>query len=369
MGLDSDLLSRLQNRRTEENQESEDMSLELKSSEKQNVFENMSDNESAEESAVNRLTGTNSGFCENGWESGIACAYKLLDDIRLRCAEMTDEEAEKTFGGTLDRISELLSTALAPTEMMPSEDLNSRLVPTDTGESEYIQSFEQHEAEPIEIDGDISRLDSGTLKLALKSVPKYASKIYYSISDRLSATEAISAGTEIKFVTSEQYLRDGVICVNPVRENEVSVSVFCQYDFPNGESVVSDPVELVFSDKPKKRIFYRIEWKKGGWLSRGTRPVSARLIARSDTNYLPDLQVIYRKDGYIPTSLEDSGVEVLCSVESMPIDNENKTAIFEIPQSAWKMLAQGTALKMVLSDSGLTDYELICEDIASMQIK
>ncbi len=299
------------------------------------------------------------------WEPVVSAITSQIEEIRKRCASMNEADSSATYQKTLCDVQEALAAVLSgkPSSMTALAEVNT------VSEEAYIQSMVQVEQIPLEIDDTATQLINGTVKLVLKTIPPYATKIFYSAGTP-TGTGALSGGGDIESVSAAQYKRDGLICIKTEAGTDTMVSVFCQYGFPNGDKPVSEPVTILLSDKPKQRISYQIEWQTGReWFTKKSRTTAARLVIRTDAYVVPELVLLCRKDGYIPSGKDELGVIVLGTYGGISIEDDRKTVSFELPVAQWQTIAPRTALKLVFADDDLTGYELVCEDISSMQTR
>ncbi len=299
------------------------------------------------------------------WEPVVSAINNHMEEIRKLCASMNEADSSAAYRKTLCDVQEALFAAL-------SGKTSGTAAPAEVNtasEEAYIQSMVQVDPIPLEIDDTATQLINGTVKLVLKAIPPYATRIFYS-AGTLAGAGALSGGGEIESVSAVQYKSDGLICIKTEAGTDVTVSVFCQYEFPNGDKPVSEPVTIVLSDKPKQRVSYWIEWQTGKeWFTKKTRTTAARLVIRTDAYVVPELVLLCRKDGYIPSGKDEPGVIVLGTYGGVSVENDRKTVSFELPVAQWQMIVPRTALKLVFADDNLTGYELVCEDISSMQVR
>ena len=291
-------------------------------------------------------------------------AEALLGELRARCKSVTGTQEQPAADAAVDAVLSALENALHP-EPAPSFVFEGSALPHASDELLSVEDIfvevPGYEATPPSIDPSLSWLQGGKLRITLRSIPSYARRLYYILSP-----PGAEASGEILNVTREQYQRDGMLYAD-VMQQEITVTLFWEFVFPNGESLTSENVKMVFSDKPKKRVSYRIEWTKEGW--RRSRTVAGRLTLSSDAHILPEMKLIYRRDGFIPIDANEDGAEVLYTFKGYCAQNESNALLLEFPDTKWKELPKGTALRLVVSDDSAKEYELNCEDIASMQIQ
>ena len=227
--------------------------------------------------------------------------------------------------------------------------------------------------EKCEIDRAGSRIEGGKLKILLQKWPKTLERIHYIVATK-TGSQAPWARMEdarnrtMNSVSVQEYVRDGMILVDPVPKTDLYISVIGQYKMPDGTVVFSDASKLRLSNKPKERITYRLSWGSGGLFSSKAKAKNCRLLVQCAADETPEMKLVYKSDGHIPMRLLDPKVVVLHTIPESETGLENGQYLFEIPDSTWSRVNSRTELRLMISENDMAEFEVFCPDVATLKV-
>lgn len=226
--------------------------------------------------------------------------------------------------------------------------------------------------EKCEINKAETRIEGSRLKLILQNRPKNLDRIHYIVARKVGSKVPWATVDDVKhktlqMITIQDYLRDGMILIENPPKDDLYISIIGQYKMPDGSLVYSDPSKLRISNKPKKKIKYRLTWG-GGLFSSKPKPKDCKLYITTDADETPILKLVYRSDGHIPMKLLDPKTIVLHTVSESDTGFPAGQYVYEFPDSTWEKVKSQTELRLMLSDDDMTEYEIMPENIASLRV-
>jgi tetratricopeptide (TPR) repeat protein len=226
--------------------------------------------------------------------------------------------------------------------------------------------------EKCEINKAETRIEGGRLKIILQNRPKNLDKIHYIVARKVDSKVPWATVEDVKrstlnMITIQDYIRDGMILVETPPKADLYISIIGQYKMPDGSTVYSDASKLRISNKPKKKIKYRLTWG-GGLFSSKPKPKDCKLYVISDAEETPVLKLVYRSDGHIPMKLLDPKTIVLHTIPESDTGFSAGQYMYEFPDSTWDRVKSQTELRLMLSDDDITEYEITPENIALLKV-
>ena len=226
--------------------------------------------------------------------------------------------------------------------------------------------------EKCEINKTETRIEGGRLKIILQNLPKNLDRIYYIVARKVdtkipwATVEDVKRNT-LNMITLQDYIRDGMILIETPPKADLYISVIGQYKMPDGSVVYSDASKLRISNKPKKKIKYRLTWG-GSLFSSKPKPRDCKLYVISDAEETPVLKLVYRSDGHIPMKLLDPKTIILHTIPESDVGFSSGQYVYEFPDSTWESIKSQTELRLMLSDDDLVEYEIVPENIALLKV-
>lgn len=226
--------------------------------------------------------------------------------------------------------------------------------------------------EKCEINKAETRIEGGRLKIILQNLPKNLDRIYYIVARKVdtkipwATVEDVKRNT-LNMITLQDYIRDGMLLIETPPKADLYISVIGQYKMPDGNVVYSDASKLRISNKPKKKIKYRLTWG-GSLFSSKPKPRDCKLCVISDAEETPVLKLVYRSDGHIPMKLLDPKTIILHTIPESDVGFSSGQYVYEFPDSTWESIKSQTELRLMLSDDDLVEYEIIPENIALLKV-
>lgn len=227
--------------------------------------------------------------------------------------------------------------------------------------------------EKCEINRRETRIEGGRLKIILQEWPRHLERIHYLVATKTSNTVPWATSEDAKrktmsSVTVQEYKQDGMILVEPIPKADLYVSVIGQYKMPDGSVIFSEASRMRITNKPKEKISYRLTWEAGGFFSSRAKAKGCKLIIQCGASETPEMKLIYRSDGHIPMRLLDPKVSVLHTVPESDSGFAGGKYVYAFPDSTWTNIKSQTDLRLMLPEYAMTEYELVCPDIASLKV-
>lgn len=227
--------------------------------------------------------------------------------------------------------------------------------------------------EKCEIDRKETRIDGGRLKIILQDWPKHLERIHYLVATKTDNTVPWATSDDAKrrtmnSVTVQEYRQDGMILVEPIPKADMYVSVIGQYKMPDGSVIYSEASRMRLSNKPKEKITYRLTWESAGFFGSRAKAKGCKLIIQCNAPETPEMKLVYRSDGHIPMRLLDPKVSVLHTVQETDSGFPGGQYVYALPDVIWTRIKSKTDLRLMLPEYAMTEYELSCPDIASLQV-
>lgn len=226
--------------------------------------------------------------------------------------------------------------------------------------------------EKCEINKVETRIEGDRLKVILKNKPKNLDRIHYIVARKVDSKVPWATVEDVKrntlnMITVQDYIKDGMILIETPPKDDLYISIIGQYKMPDGSVVYSEPSKLRVSNKPKKKIKYRLVWGIG-LFSLKSKPKDCKLYVTTDAEETPVLELVYRSDGHIPMKLLDPKTIVLHTIPESDTGFPSKRYIYEFPDSIWESVKPQTELRLMLSDNDMLEYEIVPENIASLKV-
>ncbi len=226
--------------------------------------------------------------------------------------------------------------------------------------------------EKCEINKKETGMDGGRLKIVLQDIPRNVERIHYVVAQKADskapwATAEDAKRNALQVITVQEYRRDGMILIELPPKDDLYISVIGQYKMPDGTVVYSDASKQRVSNRPKKRIRYRLSWG-GGLFSSKPKPKDCKLTITTDAEETPVLKLVYRGDGHIPMRLPDPKTLVLHTVPESDTGFPEGQYVFNFPDGTWEKLKPGTELRLMMSEDSMVEYELIPEDLRLLKV-
>lgn len=226
--------------------------------------------------------------------------------------------------------------------------------------------------EKCEINKAATRIDGGRLKIVLQNRPKNLDRIHYIVAKKVDSKVPWATVDDVKrktlqVTTVQDYIRDGMILIENPPKADLYISIIGQYKMSDGSIVYSDASKLRISNKPKKKIKYRLTWG-GGLFSSKPKPKDCKLYITIDAEETPILKLVYRSDGHIPMKLLDPKTNILHTVPESDTGFPAGQYVYEFPDSTWERVKSQTELRLMLSDDDMTEYEITPENIALLKV-
>ena len=226
--------------------------------------------------------------------------------------------------------------------------------------------------EKCEINKAETKIEGGRLKIILQNSPKNLDRIHYIVARKVDSKVPWATVEDVKrntlnMITVQDYIRDGMIFIETPPKADLYISIIGQYKMPDGSVVYSDASKLRISNKPKKKIKYRLTWG-GSLFSSKLKPKDCKLYVTTDAEETPVLKLVYRSDGHIPMKLLDPKTIVLHTIPESDTGFTAGQYVYEFPDSTWERVKSQTELRLMLSDDDMTEYEITPENIASLKV-
>ena len=227
--------------------------------------------------------------------------------------------------------------------------------------------------EKIEIDREMTRVEGNRLVIRLKKVPDSVRRIHYLCASKTDPSRVPWAGPadigkgQMRTVTAEKFRQDGVITVEYVPQEDLYLSVIGEAVLPSGEQIFAEPALMRICNAPKRVISYRMTWAAGGF-PRRRQPRGAMLRIRvhgSGGEDIPEMKLVCRTDGHIPMSTEGPLIRVLHTVPACEGGGTEYSYRFE--DSTWASY-RGLEARLMIAPEDRMEFELQCEDLASLRI-
>lgn len=221
-----------------------------------------------------------------------------------------------------------------------------------------------------EISREQTRIEGSRLKLVLQKLPENLERIHY-IAARKTGSRVPWAEKEdakrgsLSVMTREDYVKDGMLVVENLPQEELYISVIGEYRMPGGSTVYSEVSKLKLSNKPKEQIQYSLTWGGGLFSIRAKQCV---LRVRCSAGETPELKLVYRQDGHIPLRLRDPQNVVLHTVPETESGYPSGRYEYTFPDSTWDNIDTGTELRLMLQEEDAPEYELTCDTIHLMKV-
>ena len=218
------------------------------------------------------------------------------------------------------------------------------------------------DVEPCEIDADKTQIETGGLKLVLKSVPANLYQIHYKVTtrddDEPFATIETAKARQMNRITATKYEQDKFILQTHLPPKEIFITVIGEYKFSDGESVYSTPSTLTLNNRPKEIISYRLEWGTTGFINKTTRAKDCKLIIESHAPATPKMFLVCRRDGRMNIELNDAQTRRIGTVREYPEGYGGGRLEIDLPNDTWKDIAAGTVIKLLTSKEDERLFEL-----------
>lgn len=227
--------------------------------------------------------------------------------------------------------------------------------------------------EKCEIDRKETRIEGGRLKITLHDRPKHLEKVHYLVATKTGNSAPWATSDDAKrgtmnSVTVHEYIQDGMILIEPVPKADLYISVIGQYKMPDSSVLYSDASRIRLTNKPKEKITYRLMWESAGLFGSRTKAKGCKLIIQCNAPETPELKLVYRSDGHIPMQLLDPKVSVLHTIPETDSGFPGGQYIYDFPDSIWANIKPRTGLRLMLPEYAMTEYELFCSEVASLQV-
>lgn len=196
-----------------------------------------------------------------------------------------------------------------------------------------------------EIDTAKTHVQSGELKLVVKSVPAGAKRIAYSIrTDRFATEDEIS---RLPTVESSKWQ----LIHHKTAGQDLYVSLFTQYG--DGSSVYYSPASnMLVSAAGKIAIEYDVIWKSG-WGGKRRSGAKLKVIAREGKR-LPGMTLYASSSGKTIVGNLVTDLVALCRVEPQ----NSSSAVLPLDDSAIALIPADTAVKLILDANEEQKYTL-----------
>ncbi|MCR5834104.1 MAG: hypothetical protein K6G55_05600 [Selenomonadaceae bacterium] len=222
--------------------------------------------------------------------------------------------------------------------------------------------FNCADVEPCEIDTVKTKIDGGGLKLVLKSVPENLYMIHYKVNtedaDELYATIETAKARQMNRIYATKYAQDTFITQTHLPQKEIFITVIGEYKFSDGSAAYSQPSTMILNNRPKEIITYYLEWGTTGFLNKTTHAKNCRLVIESLTRPTPEMYLACRRDGHMNIEQDDSSTQILWKVRTYNDGYYNGRLETNLPNSIWKNIAQGTAIKLLTGKSDEKYFDL-----------
>lgn len=216
--------------------------------------------------------------------------------------------------------------------------------------------------EPCEIDTTKTQIDAGGLKLVLKSVPDNLYLIHYKVNtgdaDELYATIETAKARQMNRIYATKYVQDTFIAQGHLPQKEIFITVIGEYKFADGSAAYSEPSTLILNNRPKEVVAYHLEWGTTGFITKTTHAKDCKLIIESTARPTPEMFLVCRRDGRMNIELGDPTTYKFGTIHACEEGYYNGRLEIPLPNDAWKDIAQGTAVKLLISKEDEQRFEL-----------
>ncbi len=220
--------------------------------------------------------------------------------------------------------------------------------------------------EPCEINKKDTKIEGDRLIIKLKSVPDLLKNIYYFINIKSSSDEPAPwvtveqikknyknpNSTERCVMSVEKYKEKLAIVSRDIPNTQIYITVIGEYITKNGESFFSKPSKQKLSNAPKKEISYNFVWPNK--VFGRSRTPSLKISLNSE--YTPEMRLLYRKDGLTPTKYDDKDNIVIKTFEEDEAGFVNGNLTYIFPDDVWKNLKSGTQLRLLISSESMSEF-------------
>lgn len=290
--------------------------------------------------------------------------WKATGDFAVWFKEVTKEPAQidkKIF--ELDKVDELLGNGIVLKRAESLDETCDFALSGDNVKLAVISATREFvlineivtcaNVDPCEIDTTRTQIDSGGLKLVLKSVPANLYMIHYKINtgdaDELYATIETARARQMNRIYAAKYAQDTFITQTHLPPKEIFITVIGEYKFSDGSSAYSEPSTLTLNNRPKEIISYRLEWGTSGLFKKEIHAKDCKLIIESNAPSTPKLSLVCRRDGRMNIEPGDSSTRTLGDVKAFANGYSGGRLEVPLPDGTWKDIAQGTVVKLITS--------------------
>lgn len=258
---------------------------------------------------------------------------------------------------------------------IPGNSSSLLAVVVTAGSNGIISAIQQvSSVEKCEIDKKNTRVEGNRLKIKLKQLPKHLDKIHYQMTRKVDQTVPWAQVADAKagrmiILPQEDYVKNGLIVINHVPEEDLYVTVIGEFRMPNGQTVYSEPSKHRIVNTPKKKIVYRIEWGTVGFFRQ--RPVAedAKLVIECTAIEIPELKLVYRTDGHIPMSVSEPLTIDICTVPETESGYPEGRKRIDLPNTVWSTIGRGSQLRLMLADEdNMAEYELEAAELELLKV-
>lgn len=228
----------------------------------------------------------------------------------------------------------------------------------------------------VTVDMKKSVIAGDTLQLVVKDIPAGVTRLYYWVAadsgakSELYATEDMAAQSKIPSIDMTTYKRENVIVVGKLPQQELYVSVIAMYG--NGEQRYFSPTaKAQFSNMPKKKVEYWIEWEVAGlaW-KRHTVRKGAKLCVRAEGTRIPATVLCCRRDGRMLFQYLEGSPDIveLKRVSAEEVDS-GEVRKYPLDESRMNGIPKDTDIQLFLVENETMRYlQPIATDVASRKM-
>ncbi|MBR6888580.1 MAG: zinc ribbon domain-containing protein [Selenomonadaceae bacterium] len=300
-------------------------------------------------------------------------SWKSTGDFSIWFKEVVKEPAQidkKLF--ELDNVDELLGSGVVYKKAESTDETCEFALSNETVKIAVISAtrelglvneiFTCANVEPCEIDAAKTQIDSGGLKLVLKSVPENLYLIHYKINtrdaDELYATIETAKARQMNRIYATKYVQDTFITQSNLAKKEIFITVIGEYKFSDGTNAYCAPSTLTLDNRPKEIISYRLEWGTSGLFKKEIHAKDCKLIIESRAKPTPKMYLVCRRDGRMNIELGDSATRTLGTIRTYPEGYDGGRLEIDLPNDTWKDISSGTVVKLLTSKEDARRFDL-----------
>ncbi|MBR1554000.1 MAG: hypothetical protein IJ644_01240, partial [Oscillospiraceae bacterium] len=234
--------------------------------------------------------------------------------------------------------------------------------------------------EPCTIDRKQTHIESGRLLVVLNQMPARLIRIHYAVSVKHSEDEpppyaaiedAENGGMDC--ISVSDYQKNGnMFLIERIPQEELYLTVIGEIETSGGGTIFAAPSKIKLSNIPPAGIMYYIK-----------KPLPIveecySLYIESYSPHIPEMYLVYRQDGYIPSTLNDVNNSIACHIPAMSDGDaeyhKNRKKLYSyqyhFSEEEWKKIPAGAVFRMMIKDAAeMRLYDVYYKNEASVKKK